>query len=88
MSSPSRGGCGFIGSSAEAGGPGSHSFDDAFDLLDVRPFMASQPPSIEQRGSLEYLSRSCHCHRAFPGIDRQRGEDCQEIGTLRGKSVQ
>jgi hypothetical protein len=65
-----------------------HRFDDAFDLLDVRPFVASQPPCIELRGSLEDLSRSCHCRRAGPGIARQRGEDGQELGTLGGKGTQ
>ncbi len=40
-----------------------HHVDDAFDLLDVLPFMASQPLRIEQHGPLEYLSRPRHCRR-------------------------
>ncbi len=40
-----------------------HRGDEAFDLLDVRPFMASQPLRIGQHGSLEYLSRPRHRRR-------------------------
>jgi hypothetical protein len=50
---------------AEAGGLSSHvhCVDDTFDLLDVRPFMASQPLRIEQHGPLEWPSRPHHCRR-------------------------
>lgn len=60
-----RGSYGFVGPPAKAGGPGSHGHrvDDAFDLLNVLPFMASQPLYIEQHGALEYLSRPRHCRR-------------------------
>jgi hypothetical protein len=43
--------------------PGHH-VDDAFDLLDVRLLMASQPPRIEQHVPFEYLSRPGHFRRA------------------------
>jgi hypothetical protein len=33
-----------------------HRLDDALDVLDVRPFMASQPIRVVQRSPLEYLS--------------------------------
>ncbi len=41
-----------------------HRGDEAFDLLDVRPFMASQPLRIGQHGSLEDLSRPRHRRRS------------------------
>ena len=65
-----------------------HCVDDAYDLLDVLPFMASQPLRIEQHGPLEDLSRPRQGRRSFPAFGRQQGEDCQEIGTLRGKGAQ
>ena len=40
-----------------------HCVDDAFDLLDVLAFMASQPLRIEQHGPLEYLSRPRNSRR-------------------------
>jgi hypothetical protein len=40
-----------------------HCVDDAFDLLDVLPFMASQPLRIKQHGPLEYLSRPRNSRR-------------------------
>src|SRR6266487_1831879 len=90
MSRGYRGGSGFVGPPAEAGGPGSHGHcvDDTFDLLDVLPFMASQPLRIEQHGPLEDLSRPRNSRRSFPAFGRQRFENCQEIGTLRGKGAQ
>lgn len=40
-----------------------HRVDDAFDLFDVRPFMACKPLPIKQHGPLEYLSRPRNCRR-------------------------
>ena len=65
MSRDYRGGCGFVGPPAQAGGRGSHGHrvDDAFDLLDVLAFMASQPLRIEQHGPLQDLSRPRNSRR-------------------------
>ena len=61
----SRGGCGVVGPPAKSGWPvlPVHRGEEAFDLLDVRPFMASQPLRIGQHGSLEDLSRPRHRRR-------------------------
>ena len=40
-----------------------HDGDSAFDLLDVRPFMASHPLRIEQHGPLKGLSCPGHGRR-------------------------
>jgi hypothetical protein len=65
-----------------------HRVDDACDLLDVRPFMDNQPLRIGQHGWFEDPSHRRNSRRAFPGIERQRGEDRQQIGTLRRKGAE
>src|SRR5215208_6103757 len=62
--------------------------DDACDLLDVRPFVPGQPPCVEQHGPLERLAGPRHGRRAQPVCGRQRFQDRQEFGALRGKGTQ
>lgn len=61
---------------------------DVGDLLDVCPFVASEPPRIEQYGAVE--NRACPRHRrpARPVFAWQGFQDGQEVGALRGEGAQ
>src|SRR6266702_8744232 len=65
-----------------------HRVDDVCDLLEVRSLMDNQPLRIGQHGRFEDPSHRRHSRSTRPGIDRQRGEDSQEIGTLRHKGAE
>ena len=65
-----------------------HRARDACDLLEVRPFMVKQPLRIGEHSRCEDPSHRRNSRRAFTGINRQRGEDSQEIGTLRRKGTE
>ena len=65
-----------------------HRARDACDLLEVRPFMDKQQLRIGEHGWFEDPSHRRNPRRAFPGINRQRGEDSQQLGTLRRKGTE
>ena len=50
--------------------------------------MDKQPLRIGEHGRFEDPSHRRNSRRAFPGINRQRGEDNQELGTLRRKGTE
>jgi undecaprenyl-diphosphatase len=57
-------------------------------LLNVRPFKVKQPLRIGEHGRPEDRSHRRNERRAFPGINRQREEDSQQLGTLRRKDTE